>query len=140
MSPEIAMNMLPEVGYEVSFNHDFLKLWFRHNGYLGQEAWTERFVVERLRQREYGSVQTIYVRGKESGHLYSLFVTGRGELDVLNSFPEYFGIPVFNIHSRTVVKSAPNNEMYCSCGGPSKENWADGKRFYVCTSCKKEKV
>jgi hypothetical protein len=42
--------------------------------------------------------------------------------------------------TRTAATQIPSNPaLYCTCNGPSKENWAGGEKFFVCTSCRKEK-
>ena len=46
-----------------------------------------------------------------------------------------------NYERRVEVKiRLESDERYCQCDGPTKENWADGKKFIFCTKCKKERL
>lgn len=55
---------------------------------------------------------------------------------------DWKGLDWFNPDEETPVTNPRDSGVYCTCH-PSvqvKENTADGKKFYVCTHCKKERL
>jgi len=135
--------MLPKLGDVVSFNHVFLKLWFKWNGYLRKDVWDEKFVVTQLEVEHMIIPRPIkYKVWVENGSSkYFMYLNGKGEWSISTTFPKYSDIQMFYIHASgaDVIDEVPDSGVYCSCGGPSKKNWAGGNMFYFCTACGKEK-
>lgn len=125
--------MVPKVGDVVRLNHDFLKVWFkRKNGYFGEEIWKEKFTVTKVKDL-YDDEFLICFESKDFD--YSLYILSNGESNLSDYNEEYKGVQVFIQANHEI-----NNDIYCSCSGPKKENWVFGERFYVCAVCKKEVI
>lgn len=124
--------MIPKVGDIVKLNHDFLKVWFKGgNEYFEKEVWEENLTITGIEN----SIDEIFVKFKSKDYKYGLYISFNGEFPTCSK--EYKGIQVFIPAN---ISETKKDNIYCSCGGPKKENWVFGERFYVCTICKKEVI
>lgn len=126
--------MFPKVGDIVKLNPDFLKVWFRRgNRYFEKDIWEERLTVTEVQDLEKHNFLILF---ESKNYDYYLLILSNGESGLSDPFYEYKGIQVFIPANISKTK----DDLYCSCGGPTKENCVLGKKFYVCSVCKKEVI
>lgn len=130
--------MFPKVGDVVKLNPNFSKLVNRGK-YFKKEDLNKKFTVTKIEKTKIENLlndKSIFKIYFESKYFkYGLFILSNGELYVSPLFHEsYKGMQVF------IPANIETNDLYCSCGGPKKESYVLGKKFYICTICKKEKL
>jgi len=128
-----------ETGQQVKLNSKFLEVWFiRDNGYFPTNIGEEELVITSIGFKLCGEIG-VWFKDKE-GNKYSLYLLSSGVFSNLSRLPGFKGIKVFVSCGEKVVAIAETSGIYCSCGGPRKENWAGGEKFFMCGVCKKEKI
>lgn len=122
--------MFPKVGDVVRLNPNFLKAMInRGSEYFKKEKWEGNLKIIEIQEKQ----EKFIVIFESKDYRNSLYITSNGELSTWCE--ELKGVQVF-----IPANLENNNDIYCSCNGPKKENWVFGERFYICTTCKKEVV
>jgi hypothetical protein len=129
-----------KVGSKVKLNPEFLKVWWQGNGYLPPEIEDQVVEIITVKCRPTGNMESddphTYTEFVWKGQEFFMEMTPRGDyfLSDREGCHRYRNVQVYIPISSGQVPGT----KYCSCGGSRKENWAGGKKFFVCISCNLE--
>lgn len=110
--------------------------------------WTDSFIITDICPAPLpGGDKGFRVDFQNEKASYFVYICDNGTADYLaDLFPKYRSIPIFTRHSIADVKKIVylstkkvDDQVYCSCDGEAKKNWAGGNEFWVCVLCGKEK-